>query len=118
MFDRNRDGTIQYSEFLHLLRGELNDFRRDLVERAFIVLDKNNNGVIEASDIKQVFNAKRHPDVLAGRKSEHTVLQEFIDTFEQHVHLNCQRDGRISLPEFIEYYTNISISIDRDEQFN
>jgi len=52
MFDRNRDGTIQYEEFLHLLRGEMNDFRREQVERAFIILDKNNNGAIDVSDIK------------------------------------------------------------------
>ena len=96
----------------------MSDFRREQVERAFEILDKNNNGIIDTSDIKQVFNAKRHPDVLAGRKSEHSVLQEFMDTFEQHCHLNCRRDGKITLEEFIEYYTNISVGVERDDMFN
>ena len=34
-FDINRDGTIQYDEFLRMIRGDLNDFRRSLVEKAF-----------------------------------------------------------------------------------
>jgi Ca2+-binding EF-hand superfamily protein len=31
-FDINRDGTIQYDEFLRIIRGELNENRRRLVE--------------------------------------------------------------------------------------
>ena len=93
----------------------MNDFRRDLVERAFIILDKNNNGVVDSSEIKQLYNAKRHPEVLAGRKSEHTVLQEFLDTFEHHSQLNCRREGKMTLDEFMNYYTNISVSMDRDD---
>jgi Ca2+-binding EF-hand superfamily protein len=42
----------------------MNDFRRELVERVFIILDKNNDGVIDISDVKKVYNAKKHPDVL------------------------------------------------------
>jgi Ca2+-binding EF-hand superfamily protein len=42
----------------------MNDFRRDLVERAFIILDKDNDGIIDSNDIKALYNAKRHPDVV------------------------------------------------------
>ena len=94
MFDRNRDGTINYDEFLRLIRvsllklknvqGDMNDFRKDLVERVYIILDKNNDGVIDVDDIKHFFNAKKHPDVILGKRSEQAVLLEFLDTFEQH----------------------------------
>lgn len=60
----------------------MNDFRRDLVERAYIILDKNNDGVIDVSDIKSIYNVKKHPDVLSGKKSEQAVLMEFLETFE------------------------------------
>ena len=30
-FDTNRDGTIQYDEFLRVIRGDLSDYRRQLV---------------------------------------------------------------------------------------
>lgn len=48
----------------------MNDFRKDLVERVFIILDKNNDGVIDVEDIKHFFNAKKHPDVILGKRSE------------------------------------------------
>lgn len=30
------------------------------------------------------YNAKHHPDVKTGKRSEDEVLMEFLDTFEQH----------------------------------
>ena len=95
----------------------MNDFRRDLVERAFIILDKNNDGYIDSSDIKTIYNAKRHPDVISGKRSEQAVLIEFLETFEQYSSVNCKRDGKVSLQEFVDYYTNIGISIENDEYF-
>jgi Ca2+-binding EF-hand superfamily protein len=50
-FDVNRDGTIDYDEFLRTLRGELNEFRRNLTLRAFKVMDKDGCGVIDLNDI-------------------------------------------------------------------
>ena len=52
------------------IRGELNDFRRALVEKAFRKLDKDCNGCIEIDDIKDLYNASKHPDVIQGRKTE------------------------------------------------
>lgn len=63
-FDTNRDGTLNYDEFLMAIRGELNDYRRGLVEKAFRKLDKDGNGYIELDDIKDLYNASKHPDVL------------------------------------------------------
>lgn len=31
-----------------------------------------------------LYNAKQHPDVKTGKKSEDDVLMEFLETFEQH----------------------------------
>jgi hypothetical protein len=47
------------------------------------------------------------------------VLNEFLETFEAHHNImNGNRaDGQITLEEFVEYYTNISASIDLDEYF-
>lgn len=118
-FDLNRDGTIQYDEFLRVIRGDLNQFRRNLVERAFAKLDRDGSGVIEVQDLIGVYNAKKHPAVLEGRKTEEQVLGEFLETFETHhntMHDN-ERDFRVSQEEFIEYYANVSASIDDDMYF-
>ena len=69
-FDINRDGTIQYDEFLRIIRGDLNDYRRSLVERAFKKLDRDGSGVVEVQDLVGVYNGKKHPAVIEGRKTE------------------------------------------------
>ena len=57
IFDVNRDGTLNIDEFLMAIRGELNDFRRGLIEKAFRKIDKDGNGVLELEDIKGIYNA-------------------------------------------------------------
>jgi calcyphosin len=63
-FDTNRDGTLNIDEFLMAIRGELNQFRANLVEKAFRKIDKDSNGSLEIDDIKDIYNASKHPDVL------------------------------------------------------
>lgn len=115
----NRDGTISYDEFLRIIRGDLNKNRLTLVKKAFDKLDRNRNGVVELDDIRDVYNASKHPDVLAGRKTPDQVLVEFLETFETHHNIrnDGRNDGEVTQDEFIEYYTNISASIDNDEYF-
>ena len=33
-------------------------------------MDKDRSGVINIDDIKDVYNAKKHPDVINGKKTE------------------------------------------------
>merc|ERR1712048_960846 len=49
--------------------------------KAFKILDKDNSGKIDMDDIKHTYNAKKHPDVIAGKKTEDEILFEFLETF-------------------------------------
>lgn len=53
-----------------MIRGDLNDYRKTLVERAFKILDRDGSGVVEVQDLVGVYNAKKHPAVMDGRKTE------------------------------------------------
>jgi hypothetical protein len=119
IFDRDGSGRIDYDEFLRGVRGEMNQFRTNLAKRAFAIMDKDKSGVLDISDIRQTYNAKFHPDVKAGKKTEDDILMEFLDTFEQHYSLNHEgtRDHHIDMDEWIEYYNNVSMSIDDDKYF-
>ena len=83
------------------------------------IMDRDKSGVIDIEDIKGVYNAQKHPDVINGKKTEDEVLLEFLETFEaNHNYLNgTQSDGKVTLDEFIEYYENVSMSIDDDAYF-
>jgi Ca2+-binding EF-hand superfamily protein len=48
----------------------MNNFRKKLVLQAFNKLDKDGSGLIDMNDIKDIYNAKRHPDVISGKKKE------------------------------------------------
>ena len=119
VFDRDGSGTIDYDEFLRGVRGVMNDFRKALALKAYAIMDKDGSGVLDIDDIRQRYNAKMHPDVKAGKKTEDEILYEFIDTFEQHHSDNKEdsRDGRVSKGEWVEYYNNVSMSVDRDDYF-
>jgi Ca2+-binding EF-hand superfamily protein len=119
LFDTNGDGSIDYNELMRNVVGEMNTFRKALVRRAFEKIDRNGNGIIELDDIKGVYNAKFHPEVKSGKKTEDEVLSEFLDTFELHHSIKCpsERDGRVNIREFTEYYNNVSASIDNDQYF-
>ena len=68
-FDLNRDGTIDYDEFLRIIRGDLTPPRLAFVKKAYQKLDKDGSGIVDIDDIRDVYNASRHPDVLSGKKT-------------------------------------------------
>jgi hypothetical protein len=97
----------------------MNSFRKSLVGQAFNKLDKDGSGVIDIEDIRGVYNAKNHPDVKQGKKTEEEILLEFLETFELHHNMNMKtsNDSIVTKEEWEEYYNNISSSIDNDEYF-
>ena len=118
-FDINRDGTLNIDEFLMAIRGDLNERRRSLIEQAFRKIDKDNSGALDLADIRDSYRADKHPDVINGKRTEDQILVEFLETFEAHLNMrdHTQPDGKVTLAEFIEYYKNISCSIDNDDYF-
>ncbi len=48
----NNDQVIVYDEFLRVVRGEMNQFRRNIVDKAFGKMDKTGNQIIDIEDLK------------------------------------------------------------------
>lgn len=115
-FDLDGSGTVDYDEFIRALRGPMSQFRQKLVMQAFNKLDRDHSGVIDINDLKGWYNAKKNPEVLSGKKTEDQVLLEFLETFEAHhnTHNSTAPDHVVTKEEFLEYYNNISASIDND----
>ena len=118
-FDVDGGGTISYDEFLRSIRGPMNMARKKITAQAFKKLDKDGNGWIDINDVRGVYNAKKHPDVIQGKKTEDQILQEFLSTFEM-AHSMRNNDAPnyvVTKEEFEEYYNNVSMSIDDDMYF-
>ena len=99
-FDSDKSGSISYDEFLRGVVGEMNDFRMNLTKKAFKIMDTDGSGKIDINDLRGRYNAKFHPEVKAGKKTEDEVLAEFLDTFEYHFNLlksNKSKDRTIEM---------------------
>jgi Ca2+-binding EF-hand superfamily protein len=121
VFDRDGSGEISYDEFLRTIRGVMNPFRKNVAAKCYKLMDKDNSGALDINDIRQGYNAKMNPEVQQGKKTEDEVLAEFLDTFEDHF-ADCKgqedaRDGNVTMEEWLEYYNNVSMSIDDDAYF-
>ena len=48
----------------------MNQARKAIVMKAFNKMDKDGSGMIDIEDIRGVYTADKHPDVIAGKKTE------------------------------------------------
>lgn len=119
-FDIDGSGAIDFDEFIRVVVGPMNQFRTQLVQKAFAKIDFSGDGVLDINDIKDKYDGSKHPDVKSGKKTEEEVLKEFLETFEMHhaVLHGYQSDGKVTMEEFVEYYTNISANIENDAYFD
>lgn len=85
-----------------------------MVQRCFRVMDKDRSGVLDTHDLKDLWNASEHPDVVAGKKTEKQVLTEFIVNLEG---TSGNKDGRVTMDEFVGQYEELSTSIPNDDYF-
>lgn len=69
-----------------------------MVLRCFREMDKDRSGVLDTHDLKDLWNASEHPDVVAGKKTEKQVLTEFIVNLEG---TSGNKDGRVTMDEFV-----------------
>ncbi|CAH8605594.1 unnamed protein product [Heterobilharzia americana] len=88
--------------------------RTDILNKAFLKLDKTKDGVITIADLKGVYNVKHHPKYINGEKTEDEILVEFLKTFQP----QNNADDTVTKDEFLNYYSGISAAIDNDAYFD
>jgi Ca2+-binding EF-hand superfamily protein len=111
-FDRDKNGSVDFNEFIRSIRGDLNAARKAIVRTAYQKLDANRDGQVTLDDIAKVYDANRHPDVVSGRKSAEQIYLEFMRMWDTQ-----ERDSIVTFDEFSEYYADLSSAIDDDNYF-
>jgi Ca2+-binding EF-hand superfamily protein len=113
-YDVDGDGNITYEEFIRGLRDELTPRRLTMVNKAFSMLDKDGSGQITLSDIATIYDVSMNPEFLEGRKTRDEILTDFLSNFEG---AKGNSDGVVTKQEFVDYYTDLSMSTPSDEYF-
>jgi Ca2+-binding EF-hand superfamily protein len=111
-FDRNGNGMVSFDEFLRAIRGEINSNRLVWIKKAYQKLDVNGDGTVKLDDIAKLYDVSKHPDVTQGRKDPKQVYLEFMKLWDTQV-----ADGIVTFEEFLDYFADVSASVDTDEYF-
>ena len=48
----------------------MNPARTVIAKKVYNIMDSDKSGKVDINDIRQTYNAKKHPDVLSGKKKE------------------------------------------------
>ena len=108
--------SINYDLLVKAVTGELSEYRKNLVFEVFSMFNTN---LIDVEMLKRVFDPSRHPDVAANKKNKDEVYGEFIENIESYLEYKGKSyNGRtMSIEEFVEYYTMLSVGIEDDAYF-
>uniref|UniRef100_A0A7M4FUK0 Calcyphosine 2 n=1 Tax=Crocodylus porosus TaxID=8502 RepID=A0A7M4FUK0_CROPO len=113
ILDDNRNDEVDYGEFTRALFGEMNEYRKAFVRKAYMKLDFNKTGSVPLVDIRKCYCAKKHPQVLSGDATEEEIKSSFLETLQD----ACSNPNEVSYCEFEDYYEGLSIGIMDDEDF-
>ena len=111
LLDRNGDGTISYDEFLYQMAPPLSEERIKWINKAFDKLDVDGSGKVSIEDVQAVHNPKTSELVRMGKTTANQIFANLLRSYDD------DGDGLITRDEFIDYYREISPSIDTDEYF-
>jgi len=97
----------------------MSPIRKRLVNEAFDKLDANGNGVLELEEVKDKFDASRHPDVIAGLKNVEQCRFGFFEMFTSfhNANNNFSGDKNVSRTAFMEYHQFMNDTFERDIEF-
>jgi Ca2+-binding EF-hand superfamily protein len=113
------NSTLNYMKFLTALKeNTLNDRRLYIVKEAFKRLDIEDCGVVNLSDVKNLFNSKNSPLVNEGDVTEEEFYNGFMESFQTHHNIfRSAKIKKVNFDEFLNYYKYYSITIEDDYLF-
>ena len=120
-FDKENKGSINYNNLILTILGQISPNRETTIKNFYEKFNKDNNGNVSLNEIKLLFNANKHPDVLGGKKSRGEVYGEFLESIETYKDFLENMRGiytnNFSLEDFINFFYLIGIGIDDDKIF-
>ena len=117
---------LDYNRFIRFFKKELNDKKLNIVEKIFLSLkyDLGDDESIPLHQVKKKYNARRHPEVVMGKKTEDEKIMEFSESFDTNYDIcsldqNNDKIGKyVDFDIFANYYEYVSFIYCNDEDFS
>ena len=120
-FDKEKKGSINYNNLIQAIIGQITPNRENVIKNIFESFNKDNNGNVSLNELKTLFNASKHPDVINQKRSRGEIYGEFLDNIETYKeYLENMRGiytSNLSLEDFINFYQIIGVDIEDDKIF-
>ena len=119
-FTKEETTKVNYDEFIRILRGELSQNRKELVEQVYKSINEENKEGLNIEEVFGFYNPKGSYEFLYLKDKEENAKKIFENTFnENHIYLNGEKgkDRLVDLDEFIDYYESVSLMIQDDDIF-
>ena len=122
----NNSKYLDYNRFIRFFKKELNESKLDIVEKIFLSLKNENseeNEDIPLYLLKIKYKAKRHPDVVKGRKTENEKIKEFKECFDINYNIfNTKQNFNnymelVDFDMFANFYEYVSFIYEDDNEF-
>jgi len=111
-YDKNKDGRVNYNEFLDSFRISMNQRRLEYIKKVFKGIDLNNDGLVSLDEATIFYKAEAVDlKYIQGDHTKSDAVKEFVSLIQH------DEQGNFGLNEFINYYTDISSTIGKDEIF-
>lgn len=110
-YDKDGNRRIELAEFMEAIRGNLTSARGRVVEIAFNEMDVDKSGDISMHEVSACYDARTHPEVLSGKMTREEAHDDFVQAMDKN------QDAVISKQEFINFFKDISMAFDNDDDF-
>lgn len=104
---------IDYVKFFRLMEVEMPESRVEVVQDAYAKLAKiAAGGWVNITDIQRHWNPNCYPEVQSGQMSSTEAHEDFLRQW-----VISSADGTVSFDEFLDYYRDVSMAIERNSTF-
>lgn len=113
LHDEEDVAMIDYRKFFAMMGSNLAEVRLAAVRDGFEKLQELTvSGFVEVTDLHRHWNPRCHPDVQAGRLTQDDASADFFSQWRI-----ADADGVVSWEDFLDYYRDVSMAMDKDDLF-
>ena len=107
------DGRISYEKFVNALREPMPARRAAIVDLSFEKIDKNNNKWLCVHELCAAYDISNNKDAIDGKLTKEQIVAEFLRGFS----MNGEKVEKITRDMWQDYYTDVSMTIVKDDYF-